>query len=230
MIDSLTDFSRFFAIMSSPQISTSGTWLSLQDASKKVGVTPATLRQWANQGRVRTFRTPGGHRRFSALEIGALVGAAPVSHSNLRVETLVHSALGRARLDISDGRLETMSWYRGIDEIGRELHRKLGRQLMILLVRVLRGNENELLLVKKARKLGQEYGRASVREKINLSNSLRAFLFFRDYVFEDLIGFAQGGENLAEPESVERYRRANSFMNEILVAMVEIFSQEKAKK
>jgi len=205
-------------------------WLSLQDASNKIGVTPATLRQWANQGRVKSFRTPGGHRRFSASEIRSLVGISTPTSTPPRIETLVHSALGRARMDIGEGRLEKTTWYHHFDERRRELHRKLGRQLMTLLVRVLRGEESERDLTREARKLGQEYGRTSVREKIQLTDALRAFLFFRDYVFEDLIGFSQDGKNPSESVSVDRYRRASHFVNEILVAMVEIFGREKKKK
>ncbi len=216
--------------MPPPRAASAAHWLSLQDASRKIGVTPATLRQWANQGRVRTFRTPGGHRRFSAAEIRALVDTSTLSAARPHVETLIHSALGRARLDIGEGRLDKTTWYRHFDERGKEVHRKLGRQLMLLLVRVLRGEESEPELARQARKLGQEYGRTNVQEKIQLTDAVRAFLFFRDYVFEDLIGFSLGGENVSEPDSVERYRRASHFVNEILIAMVEIFAREKRKR
>lgn len=216
--------------MPAPKTFSATTWLSLQAASNKIGVTPATLRQWANQGRVRSFRTPGGHRRFSASEINALTGNSQGLHSRQRIETLVHSSLGRARLDITDGQLDKKSWYRRFDERGREIHRKLGRQLMIRLVQVLRDDESKIQMAREARKLGQEYGKSSIRANISLTDSLRAFLFFRDFVFEDLIGFSQGRENHSEPETIERYRRANEFINEILVAMVEIFSIESPSK
>ena len=39
-------------------------WLSLGEASRLLGVTPATLRRWADHGDVAAFVTPGGHRRF----------------------------------------------------------------------------------------------------------------------------------------------------------------------
>lgn len=39
-------------------------WLSLGPASRLVGVDPGTLRRWADDGRVVSFTTPGGHRRF----------------------------------------------------------------------------------------------------------------------------------------------------------------------
>jgi len=41
-----------------------GRWLSLGPASRMLGVDPDTLRRWADDGRLETWTTPGGHRRF----------------------------------------------------------------------------------------------------------------------------------------------------------------------
>jgi excisionase family DNA binding protein len=38
--------------------------LSLGQASRLLGVDPDTLRRWSDQGKVKAYRTPGGHRRF----------------------------------------------------------------------------------------------------------------------------------------------------------------------
>ena len=43
-------------------------WITLGQACKLLGVNESTLRRWADAGHVRSFRTPGGHRRFSEEE------------------------------------------------------------------------------------------------------------------------------------------------------------------
>jgi putative resolvase len=44
-------------------------------ASKLLGVAVSTLRRWESEGRLRpSFRTIGGHRRYSFLELNALCG------------------------------------------------------------------------------------------------------------------------------------------------------------
>src|SRR6202035_5121343 len=48
-------------------------WLSLGEASRLLGITPGTLRRWADGGDVAAFVTPGGHRRFPRSAIEALV-------------------------------------------------------------------------------------------------------------------------------------------------------------
>jgi len=46
------------------------------------GVDPKTVTRWAIGGRMGSIRTPGGHRRFRASEVIALLGdeTAPVPH------------------------------------------------------------------------------------------------------------------------------------------------------
>ncbi len=50
-----------------------GTWLSLGPASSMLGVDPDTLRRWADNGRIRSFATPGGHRRFERRDLEQFV-------------------------------------------------------------------------------------------------------------------------------------------------------------
>ncbi len=60
---------------STTRTSARGEWLTLQEACSLVGVSPATLRRWAKNGNVRTFTTPGGHRRFARSAMLALLPA-----------------------------------------------------------------------------------------------------------------------------------------------------------
>ena len=57
-------------------------WLTLSEACALVGVSPATLRRWSDNGDIRTFTTPGGHRRFARSAILDLL-PAPVNESTM---------------------------------------------------------------------------------------------------------------------------------------------------
>ena len=52
--------------------SSSQRWMSLGPASQLLGVDPDTLRRWSDEGRVETWTTPGGHRRFDRAQLERL--------------------------------------------------------------------------------------------------------------------------------------------------------------
>ena len=46
-----------------------GQWMTVRQAAQLLGVSEPTLRKWTDAGRIATFRTPGGHRRYLLAEI-----------------------------------------------------------------------------------------------------------------------------------------------------------------
>src|SRR3989454_12207471 len=48
-------------------------WLALGEASKVLGVDASTLRAWTDAGRIRAYRTPGGHRRYRQEDLAAFL-------------------------------------------------------------------------------------------------------------------------------------------------------------
>ena len=42
--------------------------LSTSEAARRLGISPASVKRWADQGRLTAIRTPGGHRRFASEE------------------------------------------------------------------------------------------------------------------------------------------------------------------
>ena len=93
-------------------------WISLSRACNLLGVNESTLRRWADAGYVRSFRTPGGHRRFAEDDLRALMAgqgrAGPASYGSLG-----HLALMRIRRRLQRGRKLQARWYAGMPEIGR---------------------------------------------------------------------------------------------------------------
>jgi excisionase family DNA binding protein len=56
----------------------------LGEAARAVGVSPSTMRRWADSGRIRTVRTRGGHRRFPLDEVQRLSAGAAGRRPRLR--------------------------------------------------------------------------------------------------------------------------------------------------
>jgi excisionase family DNA binding protein len=48
-------------------------WLTLGQAARYLGVAQSTIRKWSDDGRVRAFYTPGGHRRYRRADLEAFL-------------------------------------------------------------------------------------------------------------------------------------------------------------
>ena len=44
-------------------------WLTLGRAAKYLGMAQSTIRKWSDDGRLRAFYTPGGHRRYRRVDL-----------------------------------------------------------------------------------------------------------------------------------------------------------------
>ena len=47
--------------------------LNVGQAATYLGVSPASLRKWSNDGLVPTYRTPGGQRRYSREDLDVFI-------------------------------------------------------------------------------------------------------------------------------------------------------------
>ena len=43
------------------------------DAATYLGVSPASLRRWSDQGLLRVYRTPGGQRRYAVADLDEFI-------------------------------------------------------------------------------------------------------------------------------------------------------------
>ena len=88
-------------------------WLTLGQAAKFLGVAQSTIRKWSDHGRVPTFYTPGGHRRYRRGDLEAFLarsgpGRAQTGPAVLlvddddRMRELVRLELVREGYDVQD--------------------------------------------------------------------------------------------------------------------------------
>ena len=94
-------------------------WLSLRAACRLLDVSDTTLRQWADSGYVRVYRTPGGHRRFLRDDIEAFANAPEQAQEQGREDAIEDSALRKIRRRLSRDDMAQQSWYQSVEEEGR---------------------------------------------------------------------------------------------------------------
>jgi two-component system, OmpR family, alkaline phosphatase synthesis response regulator PhoP len=56
-----------------PGASSEPEWFTLGQAARYLGVAQSTIRKWSDDGRVRAFYTPGGHRRYRRTDLDAFL-------------------------------------------------------------------------------------------------------------------------------------------------------------
>lgn len=56
---------------------------TVNQAAAELNVTPATIRNWARKGKIKTTRTPGGHRRINEDELNRLKGEQPTTNNRV---------------------------------------------------------------------------------------------------------------------------------------------------
>jgi hypothetical protein len=157
-------------------------WLTLGLARTLLGINEATLRQWADNGLVRAFRTPGGHRRFSTEDIYSLMAGDQAGHDGVHVGD--PSLLPRIRRTVKgETRSNLPSWMERFDDEGHKRMRLLGREFLDLCIEYIEQPEKPESLT-RASALGATYGFEIASRGIVLSDALEAFFFFRNATIE----------------------------------------------
>lgn len=198
-------------------------WLSLSDASDFLGVHFTTLRAWADQGAIRVFRTPGGHRRFSLADLRRFlderIGSNDVSDSGDSV-VWVDSAVDRVRHEIEKlSSHNDTQWLQALDDEQRNLRRERGRRLFALAIAYVLKPKQRGLLLDDARALGRQYGGEVARSGLSVVEAGRAVQFFRNQLVQTI----RHGEtsDIVDSEDVQIHRLMHQFLDEVLYAVLE---------
>lgn len=196
-------------------------WLSLSDVAEMLGVHPSTLRIWSDKGGFPVHRTQGGHRRFLRSEVELWMqsqrAGGPSEH-----DLVVQKALKSTRLKISEGRLNSESWYNQLDEIAREEYRRNSRNLLQGLIGYMASSEETAEAETHA--LGYEYASRGRRYGLSEVDSLQAFLFFRTLLLEAMLSMYEGAAVRNLHAWSDMLRRMNLFTDQILISLLETYA------
>ena len=196
-------------------------WLTLGQACRLLSVDESTLRRWADAGQVRTFRTPGGHRRFAVGDVQALVDG----RSRRRLTEVGDLATRRIRQQLHGRPGSATDWYASVDEGQREKLRPLGRRLMALVADYVAQRGRKASLLEEARATGAEYGLELARSGMSLSQAVHAFTFFRRSLDQSA---KQALTRAGTPpgESVAACEQIMALADEVLVGIAGAYERE----
>ena len=197
-------------------------WLTLGQACRLLGVDESTLRRWADNGHVRAFRTPGGHRRFAETDIqDLLAGHGPQGQ---RYGELGDLAVNRIRRQLHRPAAQAASWYTTVDEASRERLRPLGRRLAALAADYLGRRTRRGGLLEEARELGHEYGHELASAGLRLAQAVEAFIFFRRSL-DDATKQASQRQGLSAADALNACEQVTSLADQVLVGITEAYDR-----
>ena len=159
-------------------------WLSLGEACRLLQVNEATLRQWADHGHLRVYRTPGGHRRFYRDDVLALTKSNPTPQESPSQAQREGSTLRRIRRRLTHEDVARQPWYQSVETEGRDRMRLFGRRLLSLLLQEAQPRRRRQETLEEAVMLGHEYGAEMADRQVSLKDTTEAFIFFRTMVLD----------------------------------------------
>ena len=194
-------------------------WIPLSAACRILEVNESTMRQWADTGRIRAFRTPGGHRRFSQEEVYALLDQA--GRGEAAGQNLEEQALRRIRRRLHTGRAAAPQWLEGVEEQVRTRMRLFGRRLLSVATEYVGGRRRRLEVLQEARVIGREQGREMLLHGLSLGQVMEAYVFFRNSLVE--VVEQDPGRSGGTDGPVHTLHQVNQVADEVLLGITEAF-------
>lgn len=201
-------------------------WLTLKEASDFLGIHYTTMRNWADQGEIAVFRTPGGHRRFSLADLRRFLDERG-SHSNQQnALVLVEAAIDQTRQAIQQENVHEVGWRYPLQSEAEETRRSRGRRLFSLAIAyVLKPMQRDHIL-QEAVALGHEYGHEAAISGVTLAATGRAVQFFRKQLLQTLSTY-DGGIKL-DADDLRIRQVIDQFLDEVLYAVLNGFESTLA--
>jgi excisionase family DNA binding protein len=194
-------------------------WVGLSEASRVLGVSPATLRRWSDAGRLRVFTTPGGHRRFSRAALEHLLPTDRSRRPSLGGAGLTPSRIARTYRRASRDATPELPWVLTLSDEQRILFRERGQVLAATLLRYLDATQPETAAhhLREASATAADYGRVAAKLRLSLSQTVEGFLRFRA-PFHHELAVAARRRGFDASETTDLLETAERAMDRLLVA------------
>lgn len=199
-------------------------WVSLRRAAQILGVHPATVRNWADSGKLPFRRTAGKHRRFNVHDLKSYASSQGELQP-LEVQVIIQNALGQTRMQVGNDNLDDAPWYNAMSQETKVHMREEGRRVLEAIRQyVADGAPDERL--SQAILIGKEYAEHLVDDDVSLPQALRGFFYFSDFVVNSILTWSE----LAQPNNSSEWatllRQVNTFMNTMMLSIVEYYEED----
>jgi excisionase family DNA binding protein len=197
-------------------------WLSIRQAGRFLGVHITTVREWADTGVLPSYRTAGGHRRFSRDELQKFLDQqreSPKNETNptARVLTRVREEL---RTHPHSDWLKDATAH--LNEQERARQREFGQRLLGCVVAFVEEPDQRARFLDEGRRVARKYGHSLIKSGLTAGRAARATIHFRQLVLKAVLD-THLGSRTGDEEDARLFQRISAFLDEILLAIVEAY-------
>jgi len=199
-------------------------WLSLGAASRLMGVSESTLRRWADDGQVRSYRTAGGHRRILEEDLHHIVASLPAAGASRDTDRISDLATARVKRRLSPRGRPGMGFasFEGLSGDTRDHLRLLGRQLVDLFARYIASDSKRERFTEDARTSGRQYGLTLVAAGVGLTAAVATFNALRRSLEETASQIATEA-GLSTEDAVEAIENILVLADVVLEGMASVY-------
>ena len=153
--------------------------VTISEAAGLLGVSEVALRQWTNEGKIKVFITPGGHRRYSKADLKRFIR---FRQKTLGVKDLVAELEATIQLhrEIARESITHTTWYKKLNADSQERLAYLGRELLNVTIRYINEPSKRDEVINLVRDVGHRHGETLAKLGLPLTDSIEAFILHRD--------------------------------------------------
>ncbi len=191
-----------------------------------LGVHVGTVREWADAGLVPSYRTPGGHRRFSSLDLYTFLKQRQQKSSTGAAPSAATEALGLVRQELHNFPLAQSDWFQHLEEdSAKQQHnrqKEFGQHLLSCVVSFVEDPTRRQALLDEGKTVAREYGRNLAQAGLSAGNAARATIHFRQLILKTILDVKLGSRT-GDEEDARLFQRSSLFIDEILLAILDAY-------
>jgi len=190
--------------------------LSISEASHLLGVSEGSLRQWTDEGLIKAFVTPGGHRRYNEADLKKFMKTNPriigVKDLVVEIKETYHEHRDIGQISIKDR-------HNKINQEAQDHLANLGRQMLNLIIKYITEPGNREETIELVRGVGRDHGEVLFKMGLSLNDSVEAFILHRDPIMNAVTHLMKKREVITG-RVIEKIPMVTHVMDEALVALV----------
>ena len=197
--------------------------VGISEACQILSVSETSLRQWTDEGKIKAFVTPGGHRRYLLADLKKFMSShqktVGIRDLVVELEDAVHPLREMARAVFP-----AKVWYSKLGTDSQQRLASLGRDMLQVIVRYASepSKREETMVI--ARNIGRDFGQTLAEIGLPLTDSVEAFILHRDPIMNAATHLMKRREAFTG-RVVEAIPLVAHVMDEALVSLVAAHQQ-----